>query len=76
MAVQLDHDKLVITNTGIVPAGRPEEMFERFKTGKPSGRSQGLGLTIVKKICDVSNYTIRYRFEISKHIVEVQFSEN
>ena len=33
----------------------------------------GLGLTIVKKICEISNYRIDYRFELTKHILTVHF---
>lgn len=69
--ITLSHQELEISNTGEpinVPA---EQLFTRFKKGQQSGESIGLGLSIVKKICEVSGLGIHYRYHESWHTISV-----
>ena len=52
----LNGNELQILNTGQTLEGSPVLMFERFKKQSNSEISLGLGLSIVKKICDVFMY--------------------
>ncbi|RPD38678.1 sensor histidine kinase [Chitinophaga barathri] len=71
--VVLDKDCLRISNTGVPPTGNPEEMFQRFKKGTQCNHSIGIGLSIVKQICDINSFKIRYQFASSLHMVTIAF---
>jgi signal transduction histidine kinase len=72
--VFLDDSTLIIRNTGPVPTIPPEQFFERFKKSNQSNESIGLGLSIVKKICDVSNFEVHYEYTSGKmHEIRVEF---
>lgn len=43
------------------------KIFERFVSGKGNSNSIGLGLSIVKKICDLNNIEILYKYEENQH---------
>ena len=42
---------------------RDEQIFDRFKKEQQSSDSLGLGLSIVKKICELYNFQIRYDYQ-------------
>ena len=71
--IDLYNDKLVIINTGGALLEEPQKMFDRFVKGEQSEESSGLGLTIVKQICDRNNFDIRYTIENSLHIIRITF---
>ena len=71
--VSLDKDTLTFKNTGTAPVKEPHKMFERFEKGSQSGDSSGLGLTIVKQICDLNNLTVSYIYEKEFHIIAINF---
>jgi signal transduction histidine kinase len=58
--VRLSETMLTVGNTGGTQKLNAEFLFERFKKGKINSRGSGLGLSIVKKICDLSGYKIEY----------------
>lgn len=65
-------NKLIISNYG-PPMDIPgEKLFERFYRNNNSRGSLGLGLSLVKKICDVSGLAIEYRYEDGQHIFQIQ----
>jgi len=59
----LTEKSFVIENSGESPNVSPSLFFERFKKNQQSSESLGLGLSIVKKICDISNLRISYMFD-------------
>ncbi|MDX2249549.1 MAG: HAMP domain-containing sensor histidine kinase [Bacteroidia bacterium] len=69
--IHLNNKGLTIKNTGHPPVLPPEQMFERFKKNKQSGESNGLGLSIVKKICEVNQFVIRYDYHSDWHEVSL-----
>ncbi|WP_346317541.1 HAMP domain-containing sensor histidine kinase [Chitinophaga sp. YIM B06452] len=71
--VVLDRDCLRIINTGVPPTGDPEEMFQRFKKGTQCNHSIGIGLSIVKQICDINSFQIRYQFASGLHVITIAF---
>ena len=71
--IDLTDDKLVIKNTGAPPAKTPAKMFERFEKGDTTGGSSGLGLTIVKQICNMNKFDIQYTFKDTLHIIQITF---
>lgn len=71
--VKLFKNSMVLSNTGNPPTVNPEELFKRFKKGNQSSSSTGLGLSIVKQICDLADIKIRYQFEGGMHTVALTF---
>jgi len=69
--IAVDGSGLRIANTGDPLTVPPESLFERFKKQHTHSSSLGLGLAIVRKICLVHDLRISYRFEQSKHLLEV-----
>ena len=72
ITISLEHDELMISNTGSSLKVDPEKVFERFRK---SGHSEGLGLglAIVKQICDRYNFIIRYSQNEDLHIIRLVF---
>jgi len=71
--VSLNREGLVIANTGREPQVPTTELFERFKKGNPGSDSIGIGLAIVRQICDLSHFDINYEFRSGLHIVAISF---
>ena len=72
ITISLEHDELMISNTGSPLIVEPEKVFERFqKSGNSEGL--GLGLAIVKQICDQYNFIIRYTQNEDLHIIRLVF---
>lgn len=63
-----------ITNTGRKPEVPTEELFKRFKKSNQCDNSIGIGLAIVKQICDLNNFPVRYHFEKGHHTLQMKFS--
>jgi signal transduction histidine kinase len=74
--IELSSEKLKIQNTGDELNIPVEQLFERFKKGHQSEKNTGLGLSIVKMICDVSNYEVTYVNEKNSHIIIVEFKKS
>ena len=72
--VELGKNILSISNTGPVPNKETSALFERFKKDSSSNDSLGLGLSIVKKICDTYGFSVFYSYKEKKHLVTIQFS--
>ncbi len=73
--VMLTSSSLVIVNTGIEPSVPTEELFQRFRKGNTSSKSIGIGLSIVKQICEIHGFRISYTFNAGLHRVEIAFDE-
>jgi signal transduction histidine kinase len=72
--VKLTRDGLIVVNTGLQPQVPTAELFERFKKGNSGGDSIGIGLAIVRQICDLSHFTINYQYREGFHCLAVGFS--
>jgi len=66
--VELTHEALIIQNTGAEPNVPTNELFRRFKKGNQTGNSIGIGLAIVKQICEIHHFDIDYTFQMGMHI--------
>lgn len=71
--ITLNDNKLIVSNTGAALNNEPSQLFERFKKDKVNSESLGLGLSIVKKICDRYNFKIAYSYANKLHILAVVF---
>ncbi len=66
-------DTLVFSNTGNPLKGNPENLFNRFKKESTLKDSLGLGLAIIKQICDVNHWQLNYSCEKEVHTISVIF---
>ena len=61
--IHLTQNTIAIINTGVPNALEKNSIFNRFYKGNTGAGKHGLGLSIVKQICEVSGYTCNYQFE-------------
>jgi len=73
--IELKNNDLTISNTGQVPKENTEKFFERFYKESASTESVGLGLTIVKKVCDLYGIGIKNNFSDNLHSVILTFND-
>jgi signal transduction histidine kinase len=73
IGVQLTKDGLVIVNTGVEPRVPTQELFERFKKGNSGSDSIGIGLAIVRQICELNHFDIVYEYRDGLHRIAVAF---
>jgi signal transduction histidine kinase len=69
--VNLTKEGLIISNSGREPQVPVGELFARFKKGNPGGDSIGIGLAIVRQICDLSHFMVEYQYDAGVHSVAV-----
>ena len=66
---------LMVSNSG-EPFKHPEKIFQRFHRESRTTMGSGLGLSIVKKICEVAGYKMAYDFNSSMHHFKIVFRES
>lgn len=67
VVVQLTPGRLEIKNTGLPIPLDETRMFQRFYKGSGQEESNGLGLSILKEICDLSTIRPSYAFSGNMH---------
>jgi len=65
--IVLKEKTLEISNSSKEKELNSKQMFLRFFSQDKKSRYNGLGLSIIKQICDVSGFTIRYLFTGNEH---------
>lgn len=68
-------DKLVFSNTGVPIKGDPVNLFNRFMKQSTRKDSLGLGLAIIKQICDSNHWQLKYLCEDELHTLRVDFTD-
>jgi signal transduction histidine kinase len=71
--VNLSREGLVVLNSGREPQVPTAELFERFKKGNAGSDSIGIGLAIVRQICELSGFDIAYEYSDGLHGLAVSF---
>jgi signal transduction histidine kinase len=71
--IVLHNKKIIFNNSGSTQALDRERIFERFIKGQKS-EGTGLGLALVKNICNLNGWNIVYNFSNSSHSFEIYFS--
>jgi len=72
LSIKLANQCLIIANSGTVLTFSESDIFKRFSRSEHSKKSLGIGLSIVKRICDLYNFNINYQFQ-EKHIFVIKF---
>lgn len=73
VTIALINSELLVGNSGEA-LEHPEKIFQRFHRESRSVPGSGLGLSIVKKICEVAGYEVSYKYTSSKHEFRISFS--
>ncbi len=63
---------MMISNYGQAPDMPAEKIFERFYSNHQKNSSLGLGLSLVKKICELNQLNISYVYESGQHIFKIE----
>lgn len=71
--VELNEHKLIIKNTGNPTKIPTEQLFERFQKDNSASDSMGLGLALVRQICDTYEFKVSYVYENQWHILTIFF---
>ncbi len=71
--IETSKNSLSFINSGNGIALDDERMFNRFAKINPSGKGNGLGLAIVRKIVEVNSWTIHYHFSDGLHFFTIRF---
>jgi len=58
--ISYSNHQLAIHNSGKALDVHPDELFHRFRKNSSHPQSLGIGLSVVKRICDISDITINY----------------
>mgnify|MGYP006266384709 CR=1 FL=1 len=72
--LSLVENVFTIQNTGHEPKMATEKLFDRFSKSSNRKDSTGLGLALVKLICDLYGYKITYEYVAPYHAVSIRFS--
>jgi len=67
ISIHVQQGQLTITNSGSAIVLDADKMFRRFYKGVQSNKNNGLGLSIIKQICDESGIHISYKQEKQQH---------
>ncbi|MDQ3109616.1 MAG: HAMP domain-containing histidine kinase [Bacteroidota bacterium] len=71
--ITLDEKAFVIANSGVPLRVDAHTLFERFGKNDASADSIGLGLAIVREICEKSGFTVEHQFNEGEHIFSIKF---
>lgn len=74
LKISMDEHGFAISNSGSTPSLSSEQIFERFKRGEDKIDSTGLGMAIVKKICDHSSCQIAHSYADKMHLFTVRIN--
>lgn len=68
--VRIDAGGMVVANTAVGDALDTEKIYTQFYHTPGNKSSIGLGMSLVKAVCDFYHINIRYRFEDGLHVFE------
>lgn len=73
LVIGIEKGGVEISNTGSKQKIDSDTLFKRFQKSSSSSESLGLGLSIVKKICEVYGFQINYAYKNEMHCIKVSF---
>lgn len=73
ISISVDKQELKVANTGDQPRNDPSRYFQRFVKSNQKSSSLGLGLPIVKAICQTYSIPVEYTFDGGHHVIRLSF---
>lgn len=73
ITVLFEEKKIMIKNSGININVSTDKLFERFEVINENQDSIGLGLSIIKRICEVSDIELNYKHQEGVHQIILSF---
>lgn len=73
--VQLNDAALIIENSGPPLNLDPTVLFERFTKGNADNKTTGLGLALVKQICQLYNLDLHYTYTHHVHTIKMSLNQ-
>ena len=75
LIITLNEEGFIISNNSFLPALDEQQIFQRFyRHANTKQEGNGLGLSIVKQVCSIAGYVIRYSFSDGRHEFLVEFN--
>jgi signal transduction histidine kinase len=71
--INLEPQQLSVSNTGSNKALDPNRIFRRFYKEESNSQHNGLGLSIIKQICEQSHIQIAYFYKKGKHVFQLNW---
>lgn len=65
--------EIAISNSGNQALKQPEQLYDRFYREADGAKATGLGLALVKRICDLYGFEVTYRYLEGRHMFTVYF---
>jgi len=72
--IVLDEDKLMISNTGAKAPLNKAHLFQRFYNPLKSSTGNGLGLAVIRQICEASGLEVVYEYTEEKHVFMIKLN--
>lgn len=73
--IELTADQFSIANSSNIPALETEKISQRFyRHPKSKVEGNGLGLSIVKQVCNWAGYELKYQHKNNQHVFIIDFS--
>ena len=73
ITIKASHNQLSICNTSAQRELNTENLFKRFGKTSRVGNSSGLGLAIIKQICELHHWQVNYQYISSMHCFTITF---
>lgn len=72
--IHLDNKSFTISNSSELPALDKQKLYKRFyRHPGTKADGNGLGLSIVKQVCDLAGYGLEYEYLEDKHVFSIRF---
>jgi signal transduction histidine kinase len=67
ISIGLHEHQLIVSNTGLLKPLDAKKVFRRFYKEQANSQHNGLGLSIIKQICEQSHIQVAYFYEAGNH---------
>lgn len=71
ITIKLTDNSLIISNTGNEPLQATEKLWQRFQKGNHDSDSHGLGMALIRQICEFYGYEVHYQYSALLHTVKI-----
>ncbi len=73
ISIKATEKEITICNTSDQPPLNTENLFKRFGKISRASHNSGLGLAIIKQICQLHNWKVSYQYHLGRHCFSIIF---